>query len=414
MLIFILILTFSFAAYVFLGTYILLINPRKGINQLFFINTLLMAAMCIISILIQLSPEETHIQKLYKAGLFFGPSFLASTLIFLLKLSNTIKLKKISLCAIYLPSIIFFIYIVTTPPLFSFIRVDGTWYIDAVRNPFKNIICEIHFGIYILMYFIILIRWYFKGESYKTKRQAFILINTLVLSLSLSLFEKIIFSNIKTRLIVETSPVLLLIFTSGIWYAMIRYRLFRLTPEFVSKELVENIEESIVLIDPNKNILTANEKFRITIGCSVDIQKLKMESFINSGSGIMPLLDSLLEGKEKDFSCRVRFRSPGNEHPLMDCRFSLVRDTFGDILGVMLIAREVKEIKQFHAFYKITDRELNIIDQLVSGAANREIASALGITHNTLKRHIANIYIKLNISNKVELMNLLRDFDIIN
>ncbi len=272
----------------------------------------------------------------------------------------------------------------------------------------------IYISFFLLLYLFITIVWFLKSKSVKFKKQSRIILISLVIPILFIQIDKNILIFLDIRLPVELFPSYLLIFATGIWYSMIRYRLFRLTPEYVSKELVENIEESIVLIDPNKNILTANEKFLISIGYSSDVQKLSLESFIDNASGIMPRLDSLLEGKKKDFSCRIHFRRPSNEHPLMDCRFSLVRDTFGDILGVMLIAREVKEIKQFRAFYKITDRELNIIDQLISGAVNRDIAPALGITHNTLKRHIANIYIKLDISNKVELMNLLKDFNIIN
>ena len=44
---------------------------------------------------------------------------------------------------------------------------------------------------------------------------------------------------------------------------------------------------------------------------------------------------------------------------------------------------------------------------------NKDMAKKLDIAETTLKRHITNIYNKLSVNNKVELINLLKDFNII-
>jgi two-component system, NarL family, nitrate/nitrite response regulator NarL len=53
--------------------------------------------------------------------------------------------------------------------------------------------------------------------------------------------------------------------------------------------------------------------------------------------------------------------------------------------------------------YGLTGRELEIIDAIKGGAQNRHIADQFGITEETVKRHLSNIYEKLGVSNRLEL-----------
>ena len=50
-----------------------------------------------------------------------------------------------------------------------------------------------------------------------------------------------------------------------------------------------------------------------------------------------------------------------------------------------------------------TDREVAVLRELVSGAANREIAEKLGITENTVKMHVANMLQKTGFHSRLEL-----------
>ena len=45
----------------------------------------------------------------------------------------------------------------------------------------------------------------------------------------------------------------------------------------------------------------------------------------------------------------------------------------------------------------LSDRESEVLEQLSRGACNKEIASSLGISVNTVEKHLANIYVKLGV-----------------
>ena len=57
----------------------------------------------------------------------------------------------------------------------------------------------------------------------------------------------------------------------------------------------------------------------------------------------------------------------------------------------------------------ITDRELDVIGLLVQGVPNAGISSTLVVTESTTKRHIYNIFRKLKISNRFELMKWMNE-----
>lgn len=55
-----------------------------------------------------------------------------------------------------------------------------------------------------------------------------------------------------------------------------------------------------------------------------------------------------------------------------------------------------------NGIHDLTDREIEVLRQLSTGASNREIASTLYISENTVRNHVRNILEKLHVSNRVQ------------
>lgn len=58
--------------------------------------------------------------------------------------------------------------------------------------------------------------------------------------------------------------------------------------------------------------------------------------------------------------------------------------------------------------YHITEREFAVIQLISKGLTNKEIASQLGISANTVNNHVANIYGKTQVRSRIDLLNLLK------
>ena len=50
----------------------------------------------------------------------------------------------------------------------------------------------------------------------------------------------------------------------------------------------------------------------------------------------------------------------------------------------------------------LTPRECEILDLLASGQTNQELARALGVSPNTVKTHLANLFVKLEVDRRVK------------
>jgi len=52
---------------------------------------------------------------------------------------------------------------------------------------------------------------------------------------------------------------------------------------------------------------------------------------------------------------------------------------------------------------ELTDREKEIVQAVLVGARNREIAGSLGVSEQTVKNHLCRIYQKLGVGSRLQL-----------
>lgn len=126
--------------------------------------------------------------------------------------------------------------------------------------------------------------------------------------------------------------------------------------------------------------------------------------------GILPLdvrLDVFLAG--------VELLLKGGEHfpSSLLRRLKAASAPPGGLLGAPSASGIVKQYASFarlesHASH-LTTREVEILDFLCKGTQNKLIAHSLGLSENTVKAHVRNIYKKLRVKNRTEAA--LRYFD---
>ncbi|WP_417479359.1 response regulator transcription factor [Maricaulis maris] len=61
----------------------------------------------------------------------------------------------------------------------------------------------------------------------------------------------------------------------------------------------------------------------------------------------------------------------------------------------------------------ITPRELDVLEALVSGESNKELARTLGVSPNTVKTHIARLFDKLGVTSRIQAIETARDLRLI-
>ncbi len=75
----------------------------------------------------------------------------------------------------------------------------------------------------------------------------------------------------------------------------------------------------------------------------------------------------------------------------------------GNVVQVITELSATLETAQPSESYGLTPRELEMVRFVTQGCSNREIATQLNISEETVKRHLSNVFDKVGMSNRVEL-----------
>lgn len=402
-----------FFVFLFMGLYVLITNIRDHINVIFFCLSFLLAQSAVGGVVIQLTPDLATAQWLFKFNTSLTLLMTALFLVFAIEISNVIRRKLPVYLILGAVTLYLFLRFMRLPQLVDLISIDGLWYMREAYYPRLFLSYIAYVGAVMLTYLAVLLVWLKRTESVKEKRQAVILLvsyvlDTLVL-LILLLFH---YLGIIEHLLTGFGIFAYIIWFVGVFYSILKYHFLTFTPELASWELLENIDEFVIFLDREKKIVILNDRLEspnkggMNDGPSLDdlfveYQRLEKE------------IDDLCKGDYNSFVCKCSYRTAEGTEVPVSTRFSLVQDAYEDTLGIMIEVKQIKDIKQIKTFYRLTPREIEILQQLIIGLPYNEITRNMNITKNTLKRHIANIYIKLGVNNRVELINLLREYNMI-
>lgn len=61
----------------------------------------------------------------------------------------------------------------------------------------------------------------------------------------------------------------------------------------------------------------------------------------------------------------------------------------------------------------LTGQEVRVLERLAAGQSNKEIARTLGLSPNTVKTHVANLYAKLAVARRTQAVGKARDLHLI-
>ena len=85
-------------------------------------------------------------------------------------------------------------------------------------------------------------------------------------------------------------------------------------------------------------------------------------------------------------------------------------------IGLLIFHEKLPKIKvphKKHKIYQLSDREFEVLNAMVDGLSNQEIADRLFVSLNTIKTHTSNIYMKLNVKRRTQAIQKAREHHLI-
>ena len=159
------------------------------------------------------------------------------------------------------------------------------------------------------------------------------------------------------------------------------------------------------LLSSDKTIKVVNDSLDEQNAADVMITSAATASQLNNepdsalSAGILLLSDDQLNVQEMRRSYRVWGILP-TDSSAEELTAAVHALSQGLIVGTpeLLFESESEPLEQG----PLSERELEVLGLLSKGLANKQIATALGISEHTVKFHVSSIYTKLNVTNRTE------------
>jgi DNA-binding NarL/FixJ family response regulator len=133
---------------------------------------------------------------------------------------------------------------------------------------------------------------------------------------------------------------------------------------------------------------------------------------LDRGSGVRPiLLTAAAEKRDMVEALQLGARGLVLKHSATALLHKCIRavvageywfghDRLPDLIDAL---RQLRDVPVQPPAQRLTRREIQVVAAVVSGATNRDISTELGLSEQTVKNHLSNIFDKVGVSNRLEL-----------
>ncbi len=386
-------------SYLYFGIYIFLVKPSSSLNRTFLYFCICFAQWNLTIAFLFADPSPEFKDLLLRFEHVGSVIYVMFVFIFFMKYTNyesRIPHRKVLYLLLWLiPAVL--VYQSLVHNAISLSSPNGFWFI--FRELYSNLALHI-------VSMLVIIHWAYCSKLKRNYRQAAFIIIGGFLPIILNQFTEIIRRDLGYPTFASSLSI---IWMGSLFFTMIRYRFLYYSSETISRDVVKTIDESVFVVDIEGSVIFSNDKTRNPDETHQSQQSLT-DYFVEHRI-VEKQLELLLKNNFSPMTCRLHLHKAENPVLINAC-FSAMFDEFNEPLGLIITASEVIELHQLRKVFNLTEREIFILQFMISGETNTIISDYLEISINTLKRHIGNIYNKMNINSRVELMKLLLKFNI--
>jgi len=307
---------------------------------------------------------------------------------------------------LYLPSFYFLYVSLFHHLVFSDIYRSGEYWVMV--PDYDNISFYLFMANYLGYYLVSLMLLYIhikNTDSIRIRKQSRLIFIAIILTIASYNIEPFLAPIFFDYLTYGQAPIYSIAWISLIWYAMVRYRFLGVYEKFLLHDVLDSLHEMVILTDSSKRVFRINRALREKLETRQDSYSL--DEIVVEHNLVHRLLDSIEDTTLWGITLNLRVSE--GKTGLVEAALSIFKDRFGDTVGFLITARKMRE--QFSLLEKsnITDREYQLIQLVLAGNSNRDIAATLDITLRTVETHITNIFNKLGVNRRIELINYCGD-----
>ena len=386
---------------------------RRITRRLFFLLCCSMAWFIFCAGLSVSSAEKEGVIFWYRLSSFGFAPFYAFNLHFYINLTFGGRTKP-WVYLLYLPVPLILGATLFSQSLFNeFIFINGNWrFYPAYYSPW--------FWVYVVYYFpftaatvpIIHIRARQTGLK-RHKKQAFYISLFALLTLLIGSLTDFVLTAFPGYTLPTFGPLTVAFYILGMWFVLMRFGFMEPLPSAVADVIIDNIEEMVFLLDPRFRIIRINRFARsiLAIPEETSFQGADYADFTSDQKKTAKYLAYLRDSDKKSDTSGTVYTS--GERDIHGVTYTVkLSDTLDEITGYLVMSREEKARADFIRHYRVTPREMEIVDLCLSGGSSSYISTRLKIAERTVETHLTNIFNKTGTNSRIELFALAAKYGI--
>lgn len=344
-----------FPLYLFLGWYVYNLEPRARLNKIFFIFSGSFAIWAFTFTFFYTSTDVESAWLWYNLsalGRFFYPALLLNLGLIFTE-NKLINRKWYYSIPLYIPGIIFLCAVFTGPFITQdLIFINNNWYEVLITNNICWFAYNLYYLIFVPLSFIIMGWWGYKSNLSREKKQALIIIITGAVAFSLGTVSNTVIPLLNSYLLPSMAQIFGVIFFLGIAYAIVNYKLLKLTPANAAEDIISKITDMVILMDPNGKIIKTNKRIENLLGYMESEFRDKTWEFIvkdpHDSAEIEKYLLYINQNDKIRAECdklEIHFQSKEGEQIPVKTFLSLIKDDLGPI-GVLLVGQDMRQTRE--------------------------------------------------------------------
>ncbi len=392
------------------GIYILRFDLKSKLYRIFFV-------LCVLISLTAFSTGRLYTSGNIESWFFWDEAGIiiiaicwAVNLHFCILLTDR-KLKKLQALIIYLPAAAIIIVEFTPYRIVSeYLKINSLWKPIYAKTYFIYMTYSITYAV---IAFVLVYRWGIRVPYKKKKLQIKTILYITIPLFFICTLADFLLPYFEFYELPAIGGFGLILYPSVVWYSFVKYRFLAPRSSLLLREIVLNIRETIILLDPELKIIKYNNKLNELINSNGnDHTGREIFAVVGKNDEIEKKINRIKNGELDYCYCMLNYLT-GPGYITANTYITRIADKFGDLTGILLVSVENKGIREFRKIHRITDRQMEIINLCLSGYSNIEISEKLALALRTVETHFGNIYNKLKINNRMELFNIAKDYNII-
>lgn len=200
---------------------------------------------------------------------------------------------------------------------------------------------------YLLLSLLFIYKWGRGSTSLRNRKQANIIVATSATPFILNLLTQTLLPLMGIRLLPDMGQIYALSVILGMYYAIVKYELFVLSPDMVINEILAEMIDMIFLLSPEGKIVKVNEQTVKLLGYShAELLDKPLSFIIREERAVRGILDHARRFEQCMHEQLYCIKKNGETIP---ARFSCspVRDNrFNELLGTVIVGQDVTVMKR--------------------------------------------------------------------